>query len=226
MVRSKTSEKAASPRTRNARAIAEWPAEERPREKLLSKGPDTLTNAELLAIFLRTGVKGKSAVDLAKDLLSRFGSLRSLYAAPMQELHAVLGLGPAKIAQFLAVIEMSKRYLSEGFQERPYVESSEDIINLLYQEMRDLDQEVFKIILLNGQNRILKICDVTRGSLNAALHRKAKELEKQRTDKRRRLFEAQDEVDSRKEVLITDVEAKLQQQLERQEIFTIRWRIA
>jgi DNA repair protein RadC len=132
------------------------------------KGPETLTNAELLAIFLRIGVKGKSAIGLAEDLLSRFGSLRGLYGAPIQELQAVPGLGPAKIAQFLAVIEMSKRYLSESFQDRPYVESSDDVLKLLYQEMRDLDQEVFKVILLNGQNHILKICDVTKGSLTAA----------------------------------------------------------
>lgn len=167
-MRSKTGETTITPKTLETRAIAEWPAEQRPREKLLLKGPETLTNAELLAIFLRIGVKGKSAIGLAEDLLSRFGSLRGLYGAPIEELRAVLGLGPAKIAQFLAVIEMSKRYLSERFQDRPYVESSDDVLKLLYQEMRDLDQEVFKVILLNGQNHILKICDVTKGSLTAA----------------------------------------------------------
>jgi len=82
--------------------IANWPAEERPREKLLLKGPDALSEAELLAIFLRVGVKDKSAVDLAQELLSRFGSLRGLYAAPVEELRAVLGVGDAKIAQFKA----------------------------------------------------------------------------------------------------------------------------
>ena len=132
------------------------------------KGPESLTNAELLAIFLRIGVKGKSAIDLAQELLSRFGSLRGLYAAPIEELQTIVGIGRAKIAQFKAVIEMSKRYLSEGFQDRPFVESSDDVLKLLYQEMRDLDQEVFKVILLNGQNHILKICDVTKGSLTAA----------------------------------------------------------
>jgi DNA repair protein RadC len=84
-------------------AITNWPAEERPREKLLLKGPDTLSDAELLAIFLRVGVKGKSAIDLAQELLSGFGSLRGLYAAPVEELKEVLGLGDAKIAQFKAV---------------------------------------------------------------------------------------------------------------------------
>src|SRR3990172_12525750 len=142
-------------RKKYPQAIASWPAEERPREKLLLKGPESLTNAELLAIFLRIGVKGKSAIDLAHELLSRFGSLRELYAAPIEELQAILGIGQAKIAQFKAVIEMSKRYLAEGFQNRPYVESSDDVLKFLYQEMRDLDQEIFKVLLLNGQNHVL-----------------------------------------------------------------------
>ena len=149
-------------------AIANWPVEDRPREKLLIKGPESLSNAELLSIFLRVGVKGKNAIDLAQELLSRFGSLRELYVAPVAELEGVLGLGRAKIAQFKAVIELSKRYLSEGFQNRAYVESSKDILKLLYQEMRDLDQEVFKVVLLNGQNHVLKIEEVTKGTLTSA----------------------------------------------------------
>lgn len=132
------------------------------------KGPESLSDAELLAIFLRVGVKGKNAIDLAQELLFRFGSFRGLYAAPTEELHTVLGLGQAKIAQFKAVTEMSRRYLAEGFQNRPYVESSDDILKLLYQEMRDLDQEVFKAVLLNGQNHVLKIVEVAKGSLTAA----------------------------------------------------------
>jgi DNA repair protein RadC len=113
-------------------------------------------------------VKGKTAVDLAQELLSRFGSLRELYAAPIEELEEVCGVGPAKIAQFRAVTELSKRYLAEGFKDRPYVESSRDILKLLYQEMRDLDQEVFKVLLLNGQNKVLRIVDVAKGTLTTA----------------------------------------------------------
>jgi DNA repair protein RadC len=164
----KVRERTPVPSTRYTQPIANLPLEERPREKLLLKGPEALTNAELLAIFLRVGVRGKSAIGLAEELLSRFGSLRGLYAAPIEELQAVLGLGPAKIAQFTAVIEMSKRYLAEGFQDRAYVESADDVLKVLYQEMRDLDQEVFKVILLNGQNHILKISDVAKGTLTAA----------------------------------------------------------
>lgn len=149
-------------------AIVSWPVEDRPREKLLLKGPESLSNAELLAIFLRVGVKGKSALGLAQELLSRFGSLRELYAAPLEELERVLGMGRAKIAQFKAVTELSKRYLSEGFQNRPYVESSDDILKLLYQEMRDLDQEVFKVLLLNGQNHVLRMEEISKGTLTTA----------------------------------------------------------
>jgi DNA repair protein RadC len=155
-------------RKKYPQAIANWPVEERPREKLLFKGPEFLSNAELLAIFLRVGVKGKSAIGLAQELLSRFGSLRELYAAPLDELESVFGLGLAKVAQFKAVVELSKRYLAEGFQNRPYVESSSDILKLLYQEMRDLDQEFFKVLLLNGQNHVLRIEEVVKGTLTTA----------------------------------------------------------
>jgi DNA repair protein RadC len=149
-------------------AIANWPVEDRPREKLLFKGPEFLSNAELLAIFLRVGVKGKTAIGLAQELLSRFGSLRELYAAPLEELESVFGVGRAKVAQIKAVVELSKRYLAEGFQNRPYVESSDDILKLLYQEMRDLDQEVFRVLLLNGQNHVLRIEEVVKGTLTTA----------------------------------------------------------
>lgn len=156
------------PQKKYPRAIANWPLEDRPREKLLLKGPDSLSDAELLAIFLRVGIKGKSAIDLAQELLARFGSLRGLYAAPVEELQAVLGLGDAKIAQFKAVIELSKRYLLEGIQNRPYLECSDDIFKLLYQEMRDLDHEVFKVVILNGQNEVLTIVDAFRGTLTVS----------------------------------------------------------
>ena len=148
--------------------IKTWPVEDRPREKLLLKGPDSLSNSELLAIFLRIGVRGKSAIDLASELLRKFGSLRGLYSAPMEELESVMGVGQAKIAQFKAVLELSKRLLAEGFQDRPYAESIDDILKLLYQEMRDLDQEVFKAVLLNGKNHVIKIVDLAKGTLTAA----------------------------------------------------------
>jgi len=147
--------------------IALWPVERRPREKLLAKGPTSLSTVEVLAIFLRTGIKGKSAIAIAEELLSRFGSLRGLYAAPNEELKNIAGLGDAKIAQIKAVLELSRRYLQESLLHRPYVECSEDVLKFLYQEMRDLDYEAFNIVMLNGRNEILAIVEAFKGTLTA-----------------------------------------------------------
>jgi len=97
-------------------AITDWPEHERPREKMLLRGPQSLSDAELLAIFLRTGVKGKSAVDLSRDLLNQFGSLRALLTADRQTFCQSLGLGEAKFAQLQATLEMSRRHLQETIQ--------------------------------------------------------------------------------------------------------------
>jgi len=107
------------PNRKYPQAIANWPSDDRPREKLLAKWAESLCDAELLANFLRVGVKGKIAIDLGQELLARHGSLRAPYSAPIEGLDTVMGLGKAKFAQFKAVTEMSKRYLAEGFQNRP-----------------------------------------------------------------------------------------------------------
>ena len=99
-------------------AITDWPEEERPREKLLQKGAESLTDAELLAIFLRVGLPGKSAVDLARDLLARFGSLEALFHASLKDFSAIPGMGDAKYAQLQAVLEMARRALVEELQQR------------------------------------------------------------------------------------------------------------
>src|SRR5579863_2727306 len=96
--------------------IRDWPAADQPREKLLAKGPAALSEAELLAIFLRTGVKGKSAVDLARQMLKQFGSLRALLSAGQEELCATPGIGPAKYVQLQATLEMARRHLGEALQ--------------------------------------------------------------------------------------------------------------
>ena len=98
-------------------SINDWPADERPRERLLAQGAAALSDAELLAIFLRVGMKGKSAVDLARDLIQRFGSLTRLFAANQDEFSAIPGMGPAKYAQLQAVLEMARRALSEQMQQ-------------------------------------------------------------------------------------------------------------
>ena len=97
-------------------AITDWPASERPREKLIECGAEALSDAELLAIFLRMGVRGKSAVDLARDLLVQFGSLNGVYAASQKQISSVHGMGVSKYVQLQAVFEMSRRALSEQIQ--------------------------------------------------------------------------------------------------------------
>ncbi|PIV12596.1 MAG: hypothetical protein COS47_01780 [Candidatus Nealsonbacteria bacterium CG03_land_8_20_14_0_80_36_12] len=142
--------------------------EERPREKLLKGGENKLSDAELLAIFLQTGIKGKSAIDMAKNLLREFGGLRGLYSVSPEDLIKTPGLGIAKVAQLKAVIALSKRYIEEEIKNRPLVKTSKEVFNLLYQTMRDLDQEVFKVIMLNGQNEVIDIIDIFKGSLSSS----------------------------------------------------------
>lgn len=145
--------------------ISEIAEDQRPREKLLDKGSSYLSTEELLAIFLRIGTKNKSAIDLAKDLLHTFGGLRGLYSADINSLFKITGIGKAKISQLLAVIELTKRYLEENIKDRKFVEDSKSIFDYLYLTMRDLDYELFKIIYLNGQNQILNIEDIFKGTI-------------------------------------------------------------
>jgi len=145
--------------------ITELPENERPREKLLSKGAKSLTNEELLAIFLRVGIKEKSAIELAHDLINAFGGIRGLYNSDIGSLLKIKGLGKAKIAQLLGVIELNKRYLEESLIGRNVIQDSKMVFDYLYLTMRDLDYEVFKVIFLNGQNQILNIEDVFKGTI-------------------------------------------------------------
>lgn len=150
------------------RWIRNRPESERPREKLLAFGPESLSNAELLAIALRTGVAGKSAIQLASDILDDFGGLRGLFTASIEDLSKTKGLKTAKIAQLRAALELSKRFLQEDLKQKAILESSQEVFDYLYQSMRDLGAEVFKVILLNGQNQIIDMVDVFRGSVNSS----------------------------------------------------------
>ncbi len=150
---------------RYPRAISQWPEGERPRERLLKYGPQNLTTAELLAIVCRTGVKGRSAVDLGRQLLQNFGGLRGLSAADLEDLRAIKGLGKAKIAQLQAALELGRRTLGEAKRIKGKVESSQDVYVFLLPQMRDLKRETFHVLLLNGQNEILEIVTASEGSL-------------------------------------------------------------
>lgn len=149
-------------------AIKHWPAAERPREKLLARGPQALSDAELLAIFLRTGVAGKSAVDLARELLTCFGSLRELLAAEQTAFCQAPGLGAAKYAQLQAVLEMSRRHLAERLERGEVLSSSLDTKNYLQARLRDRPHEVFCALFLDNKHRVLAFEEMFSGTLSGA----------------------------------------------------------
>jgi len=145
--------------------IADWPIDERPRERLLKHGPAALSEAELLAIFLRTGVAGKNAVDLGRELLTRFGSLHRLFAATLDEISALRGLGPATYVQLQAVIEMVRRSLSEEIGERDAMTSPRAVREFLRLSLGSRPHEVFVALFLDAQNRLLGSEELFRGTL-------------------------------------------------------------
>lgn len=149
-------------------AIRDWPSDERPREKLLAKGPAALSDAELLAIFLRTGVAGKSAVELARDLITSFGSLRALLRADLPGFCAAKGLGPAKYAQLQAVLELARRHLAEELQRSDALTDPLAAERYLRARLRDLDHEVFAALFLDAQHRVLAFEILARGTLDGA----------------------------------------------------------
>lgn len=149
-------------------AITDWPEQERPRERLLEKGATVLSDAELLAIFLRVGVKGKSAVDLARDLLERFGSLSSLCHASEAEFSGIHGMGSAKYAQLQAVLEMARRALREELVQRDLLASPGAVRDWLRLQLDHLPHECFVALWLDTQNRLLAHEVLFRGTLNQA----------------------------------------------------------
>jgi DNA repair protein RadC len=149
--------------------IREIPLSDRPREKLAAHGAACLTDAELLAIFLRTGVKGKSAITLASELLRKKGSLRALSRSSTGELaKAAPGIGPAKAAELAAAFELGKR-LARGEAERPVLDSAAVIYETFGAELQARDREVLRVLLLDTKLRLLAAEDVALGSLNECI---------------------------------------------------------
>ena len=146
-------------------AITDWPLDDRPREKLLSKGAESLSDAELVAIFLRTGVRGRSAVDLAREALARFGSLSALFAAGADAVTAVSGLGAAKYAQLQAVLEMARRALREKLDRGSALSSPQAVRDYLRLRLQELPHEIFVGVFLDAQNRVLAVEELSRGTL-------------------------------------------------------------
>ena len=147
-------------------AITDWPAAERPREKLIELGAQALSDAELLAIFLRVGVTGKSAVDLARDLLNKFASLNGIFAASEKEISQVHGMGSSKYVQLQAIFEMSRRALSEQLQQRDVFTSPQAVRDYLVLKLGGLKREVFLVLFLDTQNRLLASEEMFSGSLS------------------------------------------------------------
>ena len=146
-------------------AITDWPLDERPREKLLAKGPHSLSDAELVAIFLRTGIKGKSAVELARDQLLRFGSLSALAGAANALFCAEPGLGPAKYAQLQAALEIARRTLREKLKSGAALSAPGAVRDYLRLTLHGRPHEVFVVVFLDAQHRVVASEELFRGTL-------------------------------------------------------------
>jgi DNA repair protein RadC len=148
--------------------ITDWPLAERPRERLLSEGPAALSDAELLAIFLRTGIPGKTAVDLARDCLSHFGSLRQLLTAEQRHFCQHKGLGGAKYAQLQAALEMTRRHLGQPLEQGDSITDPSQARRYIHARLRDYPYEVFACLLLDNRHRVLRFTELFRGTINGA----------------------------------------------------------
>ena len=146
-------------------SITDWPADDRPREKLLTKGAAALSDAELVAIFLRTGVTGKSAVDLARDMLAQFGSLSGLCGADQKTFCNIHGLGQAKYVQLQAVIEMAQRALGEKLKQGVALNTPKAVRDYLRLRLHNRPHEVFVGVFLDEQHRVLAVDDLFSGTL-------------------------------------------------------------
>jgi DNA repair protein RadC len=156
------------PRIMTTVSIREMPQGERPREKLLSRGPSALTDSELIAILLRTGLPGANAVEVARQLLDRYGSLSGLSRCTAQEIEAIRGIGQAKAIQLVAAFGLGQRLANERLS-RQKLDSPELVHDLVAAEMRALHKESLRVILLDTRYRLLRIEEVSRGSVNESI---------------------------------------------------------
>jgi len=148
--------------------ITDWPEKERPREKMLLRGVQSLSDSELIAIILRTGAGKITAVDLAKTLLKAYGTLRQLCTRSVQELRQYKGLGNTKALTLVAAFELGRRASQHGV-EKECINSPEDVVRLLQPGMRDLKCELFQVLLLDSANHLLRSVKISEGILNSSL---------------------------------------------------------
>lgn len=149
-------------------AITDWAVEDRPREKLLQRGAGALSDAELLAIFLRTGIKGKSAVDLAKDLLAHSGGLNALLSSSEENFCRHKGMGKAKYVQLKAVVEMSRRHLEEKMKRGDVLNDASAVEDYLKLKLRNYPYEVFACVFLDNKHRVIEFEELFRGTIDSA----------------------------------------------------------
>ena len=152
-------------------SIKNWPEGERPRERLLKHGAHNLSEAQLLAIILRTGGGGKSAIDLAIEILNSFGNLKDIENASLMEFTPLKGMGQAKVAQLKAAFELGRRLLEEPLERGPVFSSGKDVYLHYYRRFKNLRKEVFRCAMLDAKNRIFKDCRISEGTLtNSLIH--------------------------------------------------------
>jgi len=151
-----------------AMPIPDWPEAERPREKLLALGPGALSDAELLAIFLRTGVAGQTAVELARTLIRQYGGLRALFQADATRFCATRGLGRAKYAQLQAALELTRRHLRERLGHNQAITNPADTERYLSARLRDYPYEVFACLFLDTRHRVINYEELFRGTIDGA----------------------------------------------------------
>ena len=150
--------------------IKDWPLLDRPREKLAKNGERSLSSSELLAILLRTGTRGNSAIDLARKILDKFGTFRNMSHTDICEWKDFKGLGLAKIAQIKAALEIGRRYREdEVITGKQKITSAKDIVNIVMPQLRDLKTEVFKVLYLDSNNRVIDIVDAATGTVDKAM---------------------------------------------------------
>jgi len=149
-------------------AITDWPEDQRPRERLIRQGPQSLSDAELLAVFLRVGVTGKSAVDLGRDMVGHFGSLQALFAARLADFCSINGLGPAKYAQLQAVLELARRALAEELVAGTALSSPKAVAHYLQLLFHGKAHESFVVLFLDVKNRLIEAEEMFRGTLTQA----------------------------------------------------------
>ncbi len=149
-------------------AISDWPESERPREKLLAKGANFLSDAELLAIFLRTGIHGHTAIDLAREMLAEFDGLRNLLDADLKHLSNIKGIGQVKYVQFQAALELGRRYLATELERDNALSSPEHTRHYLSAELRHHPYEVFACLFLDNRHRVIRFEKLFTGTIDGA----------------------------------------------------------